>query len=54
MACCGRKAGAQVEYQATANNGTVKKFNDSASARLFLAGNGGGSVKAVPKNAPKG
>lgn len=49
MACCGRKAGASVEYQATANNGKVELFGNNAEARLFLVKNGGGSVKAVPK-----
>lgn len=50
MACgsCGQKAGANVEFLAKANNG--KTFTGSnTEARLFLATNGGGTVKAVPK-----
>lgn len=54
MACCGRGAGAhEVEYLATANNGEKKKVATTTDARLFLASNGGGSIKAVPKSASK-
>ena len=51
MACCGRGGGSSVEYQATANNGKTQNFATNTEARLFLAVNGGGSVKAVPKKA---
>lgn len=47
--CGGRGAGARTEFQAKANNGKTETFSDSPSARLFLAQNGGGSVKTVPK-----
>lgn len=52
MGCaCGGRAGAGVEYVAKANNGTSQTFGNNAEARLFLAKNGGGSVKAQPKKA---
>lgn len=50
MACnCGGKAGASVSYEARSNTGGTRTFGTNAEARIFLASNGGGTVKAVPK-----
>lgn len=49
MACCGKGGGAAVQYLARANDGTQKLVDSDASARLYLAQHGGGTVKAVPK-----
>lgn len=52
MGCnCGGRTGASVDYQAKATNGKTETFGTNAEARIFLARNGGGSVRAVPKKA---
>lgn len=48
MACCGKGAGARVQYLVTAKNGSSKTVTTVADAKIFLATNGGGSYKAVP------
>lgn len=51
MACCGRGAGAGVAYEARSNTGGTKTVATHTEAKLFLAANGGGTIKAVPKKA---
>lgn len=46
---CGGRGGNLVDYEARANDGTVKTLSTSADARLYLATHGGGTVKAVPR-----
>lgn len=49
MACCGRKGGELVDYEAKANDGTVKLLPTNAEAKMYLASHGGGTVRAVPR-----
>ena len=49
MGCnCGNKAG-KVNYVAKTRDGASQTFATNAEARIWLAKNGGGSVKAEPK-----
>ena len=50
MACCGR-AKSGLLFEAKSNTGGTQTFTTNVEARLFLAKNGGGTVKNVP--APK-
>lgn len=46
---CGGKSGSSVDYEARSNTGGTRTFTTNTEARLFLATNGGGLVKAVPR-----
>lgn len=48
MACCGRAAGSSLLFEARSNTGGTQTFKTNVEARLFLAKNGGGTVKNVP------
>lgn len=47
--CGGRSNASQIEYQAKANDGTVKLLPTNTEAKIYLASHGGGTVKAVPR-----
>lgn len=49
MGCnCGGRARPGLLFEAKSNTGGTQTFATSAEARLFLAKNGGGTVKNVP------
>lgn len=49
MGCnCGGKAQSGLLFEARSNTGGTQTFKTNVEARLFLAKNGGGTVKNVP------
>lgn len=49
MACCGRGAGARVEYEVKLANGETQKVDSIMAAKRLIALGGGGTYKAVTK-----
>jgi hypothetical protein len=51
MACCGRKAGARLEYEVKTNDGQTFRVGSIAEAKIKIATLGGGTYRAVSKAA---
>lgn len=49
MACCGRGAGARVEYEVKLSGGETKTVESITAAKRLIALAGGGTYRAVSK-----